>query len=269
MVSVDWLSKNIDRPDVLVVDATWCMPSDPEPNPGTFIDGIRFDIDYIADTSAPFAHTLSSPEKFEHEVRKLGVNENTHIVCYDRHGLFSAPRAWWMFRVMGHEKVSVLDGGLPAWIKAGHATSAKYRSMPGGDFKVSFQPHLLKRKQDVLDALAKTQILDARPKGRFDGTAPEPRAGLSSGHMPGASNVPFSTLKTADGFLKTKQELQDVFASRNVDLRASMATTCGSGITACGIALALARVGAWHAAIYDGSWTEWASSDNCPIEKAG
>ena len=268
MVSVDWLAENIHIENVLAIDATWSMPGQVSPLPGTYIDGVRFDIDKIADTTSDFAHTLPSQEKFEAEVRKLGINNDTHIIAYDRHGLFSAPRAWWMFRVMGHEKVSVLDGGLPAWIKAGRETTDTYREQKSGNFKAKFQPGLFKRTADIVNGLNGEQILDARPKGRFEGSSPEPRAGLSSGHMPGASSVPFSELKSTDGSLKSQSELQDIFAARQTDLTDPIITTCGSGITACGIAISLARLGAWDVAVYDGSWTEWASTDGCPIEKA-
>jgi thiosulfate/3-mercaptopyruvate sulfurtransferase len=267
MVSVEWLAKNIGNKDILVVDATWCMPSDAEPHPGTFIDGVQFDIDKIARASSVFPHTLPNPEVFEKHVRELGINNNTLIICYDRHGLFSAPRAWWMFRVMGHEKINVLDGGLPAWLAAGLPTIDKYSTPNTGNFCTDYRPSLFKRTDDIRAALNNEQILDARPKGRFDGTAPEPRVNLSSGHMPGATSIPFSDLKTASGFLKTAAELKKMLAVRSVDLTAPIISTCGSGITACAIAISLARVGVWDTAVYDGSWTEWASTDGCPIEK--
>jgi len=267
MVSVEWLANNIDQSNILVVDATWSMPGNQDPHIGSYINGVGFDIDQIADTNSSFAHTLPSPEHFEREVRKLGVHSDTHIVCYDRHGLFSSPRVWWMFRVMGHEKVNVLDGGFPAWIAAGCTTTSDYRTPEKGDFKAQFQSALLKKTSDIHNALNRNQILDARPKGRFDGTAPEPRIGLSSGHMPGATSVPFSELKTSDGFLKNAVALRHIFDARQTDLNAPIVSTCGSGITACGIAISLARLGAWDVAVYDGSWTEWASTDGCPIEK--
>ncbi|NNC37629.1 MAG: sulfurtransferase [Acidimicrobiales bacterium] len=267
MVAVTWLADNIHNPNVLVVDTTWCMPGDIEPYPNTYIEGVRFDIDEIADQSAGFSHTLPTPEHFEYAVRNLGVNNDTHVICYDRHGLFSAPRAWWMFRVMGHEKVNVLDGGLPAWVKAGQATVAAYKSLDKGTFEATFQPNLYRDTNEMRDTLYKGTILDARPSGRFNGTAPEPRAGLNSGHMPSSTNVPFSELKTSDGYLKRAVDLCDVFMTRQIELNKPIITTCGSGITACGIALALARLGSWDTAVYDGSWTEWASTDNCPIDK--
>ena len=267
MVSVDWLNSNIANPDTVVVDATWCMPGEDEPLPGIFIDGTRFDIDKIADPASGFAHTLPSPVMFEKKVRALGINKGTRVVCYDRHGIRGAARAWWMFRAMGHENVNVLDGGLPAWIKDGLPTVNCYHTKKRGNFTAEFQPELFKRSADVRAGLNNQQILDARPTGRFDGTTPEPRAGLSSGHMPGATNVPFSELIAVFGFLKSSTDLEKIFLSRQVDLEAPIITTCGSGITACGIALALARLGVWDSAVYDGSWTEWASIDDCPIEK--
>ena len=226
------------------------------------------DIDEVADTSSPFAHMLPSAEIFQSACRGLGINHDTQVICYDRHGLQGAPRLWWMFRIMGHTNVAVLDGGLPAWLAGGGETVDHYQTCEPGNMTASFNPDLVKSIDQMRQVQTPCQILDARPTGRFSGTAPEPRAGLSSGHMPDALNVPFASLKTEDGLLKSANELAALFGASGADLDAPIITSCGSGITACGIALALARLGVWDAAVYDGSWTEWASTPNIPIVKA-
>jgi len=267
MVSAEWLSVNLSNPNVIAMDATWCMPGKEEPYPEIFIDGVKIDIDVVADQSSKHAHMLPSPEEFETHMRKMGINVDSMIICYDKHGLQGAPRTWWMLRAMGHDNVRVLNGGLPAWIDAGHSTVFKLFERKEGNFRASFKPDLVRSMDDIHAALGQCQILDARSAGRFAGTAPEPRVGLSSGHMPGATSTPFGLLKTKSGFLKSKEELLDIF--KGVNPNKPIITTCGSGITACGIALALARLGVWDAAVYDGSWVEWASTPDSPIEKAG
>ena len=171
-----------------------------------------------------------------------------------------------MFRALGHANVKVLDGGLPAWLPLEQDVVSAPSNGPRGDFIARFRPGLVKSKAGVLGALGTCQILDARAKGRFDGTAPEPRKGLSSGHMPGAISTPFGNLKTDDGFLKSKAELADIFGAAGFGADSPAITSCGSGVTACGIALALARFGVWDAAVYDGSWVEWASDPASPID---
>jgi len=268
MVTAEWLSEHLDHDDVIAIDATWCMPGIEEPLSGQSISGVAFDIDEIADCSSALPHMLPTPEQFQSQVRTLGINQNSHIICYDRHGMFSAPRAWWMLRAMGHENVQVLDGGLPAWISLGLSVKSTCAKPVCGNFRAKLTNDLVRNNDDVKEALCADQVLDARPSGRFDGTAPEPRAGLSSGHMPGASNIPFGNLFN-NGFLRTKPELALVFKDAGIDLETPIISTCGSGITACGIALALARLGVWDTPVYDGSWVEWASTPDCPIEKAG
>jgi thiosulfate/3-mercaptopyruvate sulfurtransferase len=269
MVSADWLFENLSSEDVVAVDATWYMPGDAIPHLDKFIEGPGFDIDAVADHETALPHMLPSADTFEKAVREMGINRGTHIVCYDRHGLFSAPRLWWTFRTFGHENVSVLDGGIPTWVAAGHPTVSEPVTNPSGNFVANFNDALYRHVDDVRAAIGSSQIVDARPPGRFAGTSPEPRKGLSSGHMPNAFNIPFSKLKTSDGLLKNETELLNLFKSRQIDISKGIITTCGSGITASGLALALARLGVWDAAVYDGSWSEWAASDNCPIVKAG
>lgn len=270
MVSADWLIAHIGDTDLRVFDATWSLPGQSAPHDGQYIDGPHFDIDAIADPDAPLKHTLPSPEIFTAAAAALGVNAGSRIVVYDRHGLFSAPRAWWMFRVMGLSNVRVLDGGLPTWLARG----GKVRKQPKnyaktygiGNFSAQFMPALFAGRVDVQNALhGKSQIFDARAAGRFTGEAPEPRAELSSGHMPGARSAPFGSLKTNGGFLRAKDELANIFKTAGLKPDTNIITSCGSGVTACGIALALARLGLWNVAVYDGSWVDWASSEDCPI----
>lgn len=264
LVTPAWLAERISAPDIRVIDATWFMPGDPRNAKALFAErripgAIFFDIDEIADTDSDLPHMLPSPEKFASRMKKLGVGDGTRIVVYDNHGLMTAARVWWTFRVFGHEDVDVLDGGFPAWERAGYEVET-------GEPRTRMERHFTPRvRNDLVRDLADVQraidgghspILDARAAPRFRGEVAEPRAGLRSGHMPGALNVPFQSLLNADGVMKSKDELQQIFDSAGLGSAAPICS-CGSGITAAVIALALARLGRWDAAVYDGSWTEW------------
>lgn len=266
LVSPAWLAERIDAPDIRVIDATWFMPNDPRDAKALYAErripgAIFFDIDEIADTSVDLPHMLPSPEKFASRMKKLGIGDGTRIVIYDNHGLMSAARVWWTFRVFGHEDVTVLDGGFPAWERAGHPIETDDpRPRMERHFTVQLRSDLVRTLADVqraIDGGGKTPILDARAAPRFRGEAPEPRAGLKSGHMPGALNVPFGALLTADGTMKPNDELKRLFDDEGLKGNAAPICSCGSGITAAVIALALARTGRWDAAVYDGSWSEW------------
>lgn len=271
MVTCAWLAERLDAPDIRVVDATWFMPSDPRSAHALYDErripgAVFFDIDEIADTSTSLPHMLPSAEKFASRMRKLGIGDGSRIVVYDNHGLLSAARVWWTFRAMGHEDVVVLDGGFPAWEAGGHAVETGPPS-PRGErhFTVQRRADLVRDIADMKRAIGSgANILDARPGPRFTGEAPEPRPGLKGGHMPGARNVPSGTL-TVDGKLKSAEDLAKVFAGANVDTAQPAVCTCGSGVTAALIALALARLGRWDAAVYDGSWSEWGAQDDVPI----
>ena len=273
VVSTDWLAENLDNPNVVVLDSSYHLPTvkrDAETEfEGLRIPGARFfDFDgEIKEPDSPLPHMLPSPQRFAREVGVLGISNETFVVAYDVNGLFSAARCWWMFRVFGHDAVAVLDGGLPKWEREGHPvdTSAPATVAATG-FSAHFRPGLVKSAQHVLEAIESADILDARAAGRFNGTDPEPRAGLRSGHIPGSFSVPFQKILAADGSLKPRTELQAVFDAAGVDLDNPIICSCGSGVSACNLALALYVLGREDVAIYDGSWSEWGLREDLPIE---
>jgi thiosulfate/3-mercaptopyruvate sulfurtransferase len=272
MVSVEWLAQRLDAPDIRVVDASSFMPGSERSARGEYDAGhipgaVFFDLDEMCDPTSDLPHMMPSAEKFTSRVKKLGLGDGLRIVVYDSLGIFSAPRVWWMFRHMGHEDVVVLDGGLPAWVAGGHALEDMPPIPRERHFTVRRRADLIRDMEQVSVKLAtkSAQILDARPAARFDGSAPEPRAGLPSGHMRGAINVPFSQVITSQGMLKQSAEISTVMEQAGVDLSARIVTTCGSGITACILALALARLGRADVPVYDGSWSQWASTDGNEI----
>ncbi len=229
---------------------------------------VFFDIDEIADTSSSYPHMLPSPEKFSARMRKMGIGDGMKVVVYDNRGLFSAPRIWWTFRVMGHEDVVVLNGGLPKWRAEGRNVES---GTPAPRQERHFTPRrnaeLVRDIEDVKAAIGSKdlQILDARPKGRFEGRDGEPRPVPRMGHMPGAHNVPFGSLVNANGTLKTSGELRALFETAGVNPARPVIASCGSGITACVLALGLAVLGNEWASVYDGSWAEWSNVPSAPV----
>lgn len=217
---------------------------------------VFFDLDAVSDKASPYPHMLSSPEAFEHAMRALGVSCDSEVVVYDSVGMFSAPRLWWMLRVFGHERVRVLDGGLPAWKEA--YTCEQGGVVPlVGDFKAEYRASLVASKEEAGRA---HQLCDARSAARFAGAKPEPRVGLKSGHIPGACNVHYASL-LEQGKLRTKEELRGIFEQAGITLGEPVVTSCGSGVTACILALALYELGYPDVPVYDGSWAEWGSLD--------
>ncbi|MGK2923495.1 MAG: 3-mercaptopyruvate sulfurtransferase [Methyloceanibacter sp.] len=274
LIETDELERELDAPDFVIIDATWYMPDEGKDAREEYLaehipGAIFFDIDEIADTNSPLPHMLPSPEKFSSRMRKMGIGDGQRLVVYDRHGMFSAPRVWWMFRVMGADEVSVLNGGLPKWKR-------EERPLMTGEPSPRTPRHFTARRnldlvRDVDDMKSvihdkSADIVDARSAERFAGTVPEPREGLRSGHIPGAQNVPYGQLLNADGTLKSTEELNAIFAAAGVDPHKPVVTSCGSGVTACVLALALAETGHRRTSVYDGSWTEWGADDSLPIE---
>ncbi|MCC7045561.1 MAG: 3-mercaptopyruvate sulfurtransferase [Alphaproteobacteria bacterium] len=273
LVSTDWLARHLQAPDVRVVDCTYILPPTTRNARREYEErhipgAVFFDIDDIADSDNPLPHMLPSAEKFSSRVRKLGLGDGSRIVVYDTHGMMSAARAWWMFRAFGHDDVAVLDGGLPKWLKEGRPVE-DMKPMPRERHFTSRMNQLLVRDLDqVRGALEKKreQVLDARSSGRFKGVDPEPRQGLRGGHMPGALNVPYASL--LDPETKTflpAERLSAVFKEAGVDLKKPIVTSCGSGVTACIVALGLYLLGRDDVAVYDGSWTEWGGRADTPV----
>ncbi|HRP09834.1 MAG TPA: 3-mercaptopyruvate sulfurtransferase [Terricaulis sp.] len=272
IVSPAWLAERLEAPDIRVIDATWFMPSDPRDAKALYAErripgAIYFDIDAIADKSTDLPHMLPSPEQFASRMRKLGIGDGMRLVIYDNAGLFSAARVWWSFRAMGHEDVVVLDGGFPAWEAAGYEIETGPPQARGErHFTARRRADLIRDLGDMRRLTASGgPILDARPAPRFSGEAAEPRAGLRSGHMPGALSTPSSALVNENGQLRSAAELAAIFAAAGADLTRAQSCTCGSGVTAAIIALALARLGRWDAAVYDGSWAEWGAQADTPV----
>lgn len=276
LVTADWLKANIAAPDLRVVDATWFAPFTNPPQTGReayqaeHIPGaVFFDIDQIADPDGAFPHTFPPAHVFSARVRKLGLGDGNRIVIYDRNRFFASARAWWMLRVMGCKDVLVLDGGFEAWRAAG----GEIEDLPPIAVERHFTPRvradLIKSTDQVADIVAHKagRVIDARPAARFAGSAPEPREGLPSGHMPGSVSLPGDQLLTSDGRMKPPAELDALFRSISIDpASAGLVTSCGSGVTAAVTALALATLGNDLVAVYDGSWTEWASRGDLPIQ---
>jgi len=273
LVSTDWLAQHLEAPDVRIIDASWYLPQagrDPKAEyRAAHIPGaIFFDIDDLSDERNPLPHMIAPAAKFASRMRKLGLGDGNLIVAYDGAGIYSAPRAWWMLRMMGHEDVVVLDGGLPKWRREGRALD-DLMPMPSARHFTPRQNQALYRDFAQMFGLQKSrgeQIIDARSTNRFAGREAEPRAGVRPGHMPGSVNIPYTELTEEDGTLKSKDALGRLFAARGIDLGKPSVTTCGSGITAAIEMLALMVAGAEKLALYDGSWSEWGARAEAPVE---
>jgi thiosulfate/3-mercaptopyruvate sulfurtransferase len=269
IVSAEWLKHNLDQ--VRILDASWYMPADKRDPKKEFetahIPGaVFYDIDALSDHATPLPHMLPPPEQFARDAGALGISDGDMIVVYDTAGLFSAARVWFAFKAMSHDKIAVLDGGLPAWKAAGGALESGASAPQAAQFAARLNSALVRDFPAVKAALGNIQVLDARSAPRFEGAEPEPRAGLKSGHMPGAANLPYRAVLTSGGKLKDDASLQKLFSEKGVDLRAPIITSCGSGVTAAVVMLALEKLGARQVAVYDGSWTEWGGRDDTPVE---
>ncbi len=273
LVETDWLRERLSSPGLVIVDGSWTMPGEPRKGEELYREAhipgaLFFDIDEIADTSSPYPHMLPPPEKFASRMRKMGIGDGMKIVVYDHRGMFSAPRVWWTFRVMGHDDVAVLNGGLLKWRREGRPLeSGKPAPRTERHFTCRRNAELVRDVDDVKAAIASggQQILDARPKARFEGREGEPRPVPRMGHMPGALNLPFGSLVKPDGTLKPAGELRAIFEAAGVAPGKRAIASCGSGITACVLALALAELGNEWAAVYDGSWAEWSDVPSAPV----
>ncbi len=273
LVSTDWLAERLTAPDIRILDATLYLPTDGRNGRELYeqahIPGARFfDIDDISDDHSPLPHMLPPQEKFISRVRKMGIGDGHRIVVYDQLGIYSAPRVWWMFRLFGHEDVAVLDGGLAKWQADGHPVDDEPVDPRERHFTGRRNASMVRDVTQMARAvkLQDEQLVDARAAARFRGEAPEPREGLRSGHVPGAMNVPFTELLNADQTMKSEDELRAIFEGAGVDLTKPMVTSCGSGVTACVLTLALARMGHSRNAVYDGSWVEWGSYPDLDVE---
>ena len=274
LVTVQWLAQNLKADNLVILDASMKpvgpVSSDaPQEAPACIPGARRFDFDNdIRDKSTDLPHMMPSTEFFTEEMQKLGIHKNSAIVVYDYVGVYSSPRAWWMFRAMGHDQVAVLDGGLPSWKNAGYpcGTEAATISATRGDFVSHPQAGMFVDSAYVLTALSEPafSVVDARSEGRFKGQEPEPRAGLRGGHMPNAVNIPFADL-VVDGFLLPPESLKSIFA-KQVKKDQQLIFSCGSGVTACVDALAAELAGYSKLTIYDGSWSEWGlESSGLPV----
>ncbi|SHG91459.1 3-mercaptopyruvate sulfurtransferase [Cognatishimia maritima] len=272
LVSTDWLAARLKDPDLRILDATWFLPNEGRDPKAEFaeahIPGARFfDIDEISDLRSDLPHMVPPIEKFLSRVRAMGVGDGHQIVVYDAKGLFSAARVWWLFKLMGHKDVAVLDGGLPKWRAENRPVTTEPALIRDRHMYASFQHDMVKDVTQVSHAskLQDKVIIDARAAERFRGEAAEPREGMRSGHIPNSRNVPYSTLLNADQTMKSPEETRAIFEAAGVDLSKPAITTCGSGVTAAILVLAMERLGKTDHALYDGSWTEWGAFPTVPI----
>ena len=272
IVSCHWLSQHLNEANLVILNATipkvTAKKEAVKTEDRSLATARFFDIKgTFSDAEAEFPNTMVSPETFEQEAQQLGINQDSCIVVYDDHGIYSSPRAWWMFKAMGFENIAVLDGGLPEWMEQGfETTSATAEKTSKGNFKTKPNSQLFVDFKHVLNSIEHHQntILDARSAARFNGTAPEPRAGVRSGHIPSAKSLPYASL--LDGTtLKNKEILQSLYQERNPENK-PMIFSCGTGITACVLALGAEIAGYQNSLVYDGSWTEWGSLEQLPIE---
>jgi len=264
LVSTDWLEAHLKDPDLRILDASWYLADAGRDAKREYdaahIPGARFfDIDEISDARSELPHMAPAPEKFISRMRAMGVGDGHQVVVYDGAGLFSAARVWWLFKLMGKADIAVLDGGFPKWQAEGRPVEDMPPILRDRHITVSRQAHLVRDVTQVAAAakLGDHEILDARSPGRFAGIEPEPRPGVRSGHIPGSKNVPFRTLLGDDGTMKSPEALRAVFDAAGVDLGKPAITTCGSGVTASIINLALERLGKADHSLYDGAWAEW------------
>jgi thiosulfate/3-mercaptopyruvate sulfurtransferase len=273
LVTTDWLAAELDEPDLVLFDATKYLPNEDKDGRAEFlkahIPGARyFDIDEIADPETDLPHMVPSPGRFARLVGALGVSNGSRVVFYDQKGLASAARGWWLMELFGHDLVAVLDGGLPKWIREGRPTQDGAAAPPSpAAFRANYRAARLRGIGDMLGNVGSQRelVLDARAAGRFTGAVPEPRAGMRSGHIPGSVSLPYTDLLNADGTFKPEAEVKTHLAAAGVDGSRSVVTSCGSGVTATILTLAMRLAGLPQGAVYDGSWTEWGGRSDTPV----
>jgi thiosulfate/3-mercaptopyruvate sulfurtransferase len=274
LVGSDWLAAHLDDPHVRVVDSSFKLPgitptAREDYDQGHIPGAVFFDIDDICEPGTSLPHMIPSPDLFARKVGALGIGDDDWVVVYDSAGLSSAGRAWWMLRLFGHHAVALLDGGLPKWRAEGRPIDTAAPTPPQRRFTARFDPSLVRDKGALLVDLASRseQVVDARAAGRFDGSTPEARPGLRSGHIPGSRNVPHEGVTDSlTRQLKGAEELARLFRDAGVALDRPIVTSCGSGVTACALAFALHLIGHPGAAVYDGSWSEWGLPGDTPVE---
>jgi thiosulfate/3-mercaptopyruvate sulfurtransferase len=273
LVSTGWLAERLSMPDLRVIDASWYLPDMNRAAKAEYdtahIPGARFfDMDEISDTRSALPHMVPPVEKFMSRMRAMGIGDGHQVVVYDGAGLFSAARVWWLFRLMGQMNIAVLDGGFPKWRAEGHPVEDLPPVMRDRHMTVTVQNHMVKDVTQVAAAakLKDWDIVDARSAARFKGEEPEPREGLRSGHIPGSHSLHYKRLLNEDGTMRSSAELRQAFEAAGVDLDKPVITTCGSGVTAAILSLALERIGHRRHALYDGSWSEWGMYKDLKVE---
>jgi thiosulfate/3-mercaptopyruvate sulfurtransferase len=274
LVSTEWLAANLDRPELVLFDATKYLPNEGRDGPTEFaaahIPGARFfDIDLVADPDTKLPHMVPSAGRFDLLMGEMGVSNDSIAVFYDQKGIASSARGWWLMGLFGHDAAAVLDGGLPKWLREGRPVATGPADPPAPTvFRSSLRAERLRGIGDMMAEHGDRVVIDARAAGRFAGTAPEPRPGLPSGHMPGSRNLPFNELLAPDGTMLSAEALRARFAAAGVDGSRPVVTSCGTGVTATILTLGLVQAGLPRGAVYDGSWTEWAGRPDTIKEKS-
>jgi len=274
LVDTNWLGENLDTRHLLLVDATWYLPNvtrdgRDEYNQCHIPTAVFWDLDEISDPNSTLPHMLPPTKIFQEHMNRLGVQNNHHVIVYDNVKMMTSPRVWWTLRVFGHNRVSVLDGGLNKWKLEDRPTTAETTKTKVSDYKALMKPNMVQSIEQIFANLKTNanQIIDARSSPRYTGSAPEPRPECRPGHIPGSLNLPFDKLiDPVFGTFQTIETLRETFSKVGLDAEKPVVTTCGSGVTACVLALALNLIGRSDVTIYDGSWSEWGSRDDTPVE---